>query len=493
MEFPDKDSKRKRSIKLFIGYFLIAILVGLAALLLIYMTAGYNYDRNNGVIQNGLVFLESKPVSANIYIDNQSKGNTGARMVLNEGKHVINLKQNKYRDWSKTFTLEGGSVLYFIYPKLIPTTIKTGVARIFDNAPAWVSQSPDRNWLVLQQNAQAPVLSVIDLNKPTNEPVLNTLSATQLASVNGSRGTLSPVDWADDNRHLLLLQKMPDGNNHYVIYDRDNVDNSINLTEALKLTTGQVIKLRDGKFDKYYVHDIATGDLFSADIQKGLNTTAILKSVVSYQPYADNLILYVTYDKAAIGQANVLVLSDKTNSYMLKSLPRDANNQYLLDLAQFKGNWYYVTASVSSNRIMIYRNPLKRSAPGNKQAINPQMSLELNNPQFVSFSPANRFFVVQSAKNFIVYDAEQNRVFKYSSSVNITAGQEAKWMDGHRLNVVADQKVVEFEFDGLNMQVLTDSQQSFEPYFDKDYQFVFTLASQADGKVALKSGHLFAD
>lgn len=492
MEFLDSDSKRKRTLKLFLGYFLIAICIGLATLLLVYLAQGYNYDLDKGVVRNGLVFIESKPVPANIFIDNEAKDKTGARLELSEGQHSILLKQAKYRDWSKTFSLEGGSVQYFIYPKLIPIDIPVGVNRVFSSAPVWASQSPDRRWLVLQEKAITPLLTLIDLSKPDTEPTLLTLSNDQLSVVGSDHGTISPVEWSDDNRHLLLSQKFADGSLSYIIFDRENSDLSLNLSKTLNLNPTVKLSLIDKKYDKYYVFDVDK-TLKKADLKNGLTALPIIVGVETFKSFSDDRILFVTYENASQNLADVYILNDESERFRLKSLVRDPSNRYLLDLAEFKNDWYYVTASVSDKKFQLYRNPMKRAKAGNTEAISPQMSLALNNPQYISFSSNARFIAAQNGDNFVVFDGEQNRVYRFTLGQNIPPGLQAKWADGHRLSVVANKKILLFEFDGENRQELIAGLEEFGAYFDRDYDYVYSLILQADGKTAFESGQLVVD
>lgn len=493
MEFPDERAKRKRAIRLFTGYFLIAVIIALASVILVYLAQGYGYDTQKGVMRNGLVFIESKPVPTAIYLDNISKGDTGARLVLNEGTHTLKLAKDKYREWSKEFTLEGGSVQYFLYPRLFPTDITVGVTRVFNEPPVWASQSPDRHWLVMQSQKASPVLTIVDLTKPSEEPKIYTIPADQFAYQNGEIGSLAAAEWSDDNKHLLLTQTFADGQMSYIIFDRENSDESVNVSNRLGLQTTQKVVLFDKKYDKYYVHDAATGELKTAELKKGLAETALLTGVVYFKPYADDLVTYVTYDGAKATDAKVMVLSGKSDKYMLKSLPRAADNKYLLDMAKYQSNWYYVTASTTDKKVNIYRNPLSRTKPGNTTPLAPQMMLSLDHPQFVSFSDNARFIAMQSGKSFVVYDNEQVKVFRYSSPLNIQPTQQAKWMDGHRMTVVTDSKVKVFEFDGANMQILTSSRPEYTAYFNRDYTYLFTLMAQADGKTGFESGKLTAD
>ncbi len=492
MEFFDTKAKRKHAIKLFLGYGLVAILIGLATTLLVYMAQGYNYNLDDGVVRNGLVFVDSKPVSANVSIDGQPKDKTGARLTLDEGQHTLLLTQDKYRDWTNTFNLEGGGVLYFTYPLMIPTNINLAATHIFDSPPVWASQSPDKRWLVIQQYAASPVLATYDLSNPSQPPTLGTLPSSQLIGRGSQLGALSSVQWANDNTHLLLKQNLSNGGSAYVIFDRENADNSVNLNIRHNLPTTAQINLRDEKYDKYYYLDSASQMLSNLDLQTGLAAAPLAHGVVAYGSYGEDKILYVTYANAALGTADVYALSGQ-DTFKLKSLPKDSQGHYLLKIDQFDNSWYYLTASSEANQVLMYRNPLKRASPGNTEAINPQMSLDLNDPQYISFSDNSRFVAMQSGKAFVVYDAEQNRVFRYTNSLEIGVAQQTEWMDSYRMKAEVGGKVYIFDFDGANVQELAASQPGFTAYFDEDYGYVYSLMMQADGKVALTSGQLVAE
>lgn len=489
MEFLEPEQKRARTLKLFVGYVLITVAIALATLILVYLAQGYGYSGKAGVTQNGLVFIESKPVSAKINIDNQDKGNTDARIVLSEGKHDILLKADKYRQWSKSFVLEGGSVQYFLYPRLFPVDITVNTNKLFLTPPIWASQSLDRHWLVVQQTSDSPTVSVIDLLKPNTEPLEANLDSTNLLYEQGSYGKLTPVEWSDDNKHLLLLQTMPSGALNYIMFNREVPAESISVSKQISLSAGRFIKLKDKKYDKYYVHDKTTGALFAADLKSGIGATPVLTGVIDYKSYGNDIILYATYIDVEAANAKIMILNG-TNKYILSSVIRNPENIYLLDVAKFDGVWEYVAASPVGNKVHIYRNPLSKAKANDPTVIFPNLSFGIDNPQYVSFSDNARFIAVQSGKKFIIYDGEQKRVYRYESSLNLQPKQQAKWMDGHRLTAVTDSKINVWEFDGTNQQTLISSRPEFTAYFDRDYKYMYSLAAQTDGKTALQNGLL---
>lgn len=493
MEFLNPEDKRARTIKLFIGYALIAVLIGLATMILVYLAQGYGYNPGKGVSQNGLLFVDSKPVSADVYIDNQQKAKTDARLTLSEGTHLVGLKRDKYRDWSKTVNVSGGTVVYLLYPRLFPIDIALGITQAYATPPAWVSQSPDRHWLIMQPKIDSLSIVVNDLLKPTNEPKTLVLPSSQVPAENGTYGTIVPIEWSDDNRHLLIQQTLPSGKVSYIVIDREDISQTVNISAKLNFSGTAKVVLRDKKYDKYYVHDASNGNLQVADLKSGLQAGAIATGVVAYKAYANDIILYVTYVNAKPGEANVMILNNQTDLYMLQSLQRDSDSRYLLDVAKFDNSWYYITAAVSGKKAILYRDPLSKVKPGNTKPINPRLALLINNPQFASFSDNARFISLQSGKQFVVFDAELNRVYRYESTLSLATTQQAKWMDGHRMTAVTDGKVQVFDFDGLNLQALTASRPEYSAYFDRDYQYLYTLVPQADGSVGLQNGKLVVD
>jgi hypothetical protein len=320
-----------------------------------------------------------------------------------------------------------------------------------------------------------------------------TIPLAQISNEKGSYGTIIAIEWSDDNRHLLLKQTLPSGKEAYISFDHEDVAQTINITNKIKLASPLKLVLRDKKYDKYYAQDPVNGNIQTADLKNGLQTVPIITGAISFKSYADNLILYTTLVNAKPNAVNVMVLSNQTDSYKLQDLPIDANSHYLLDIAKYDNSWYYVTASASDKKAILYRDPLAKAAPNNTVPISPRLALLIDSPQFVSFSDNARFISMQNGKKFVIFDAELNRVYRYESPLAIAGTQQAKWMDGHRLTAVTDGKVQVFDFDGTNLQTLVASRPEFTPYFDRDYQYIYTLVPQADGHTGLQNGKLIVN
>jgi hypothetical protein len=137
-----------------------------------------------------------------------------------------------------------------------------------------------------------------------------------------------------------------------------------------------------------------------------------------------------------------------------------------------------VAGSPYEGKTYIYRDPIDKIKADGSKLPAPTAVLRLDAPQFLSFSANARFIAVQSAGIFSVYDAENARSLRYDTKL-LTPAYKATWMDGHRLMVSKDGKMVVFDFDGTNMQTLSGLDALHVPAFDKDYKAVFTVTPSA--------------
>ena len=70
MDFLDPRKKNRQSIQLAIGHTLMALLVIVGTYILVSQAYGFDVDRSSGsVIRNGLVFIDSAPDKAKIYLN----------------------------------------------------------------------------------------------------------------------------------------------------------------------------------------------------------------------------------------------------------------------------------------------------------------------------------------------------------------------------------------------------------------------------------------
>ena len=452
----------------------MAVALGIATTILVFEAYGFDLDRKTGtVIQNGLVFIDAHPEQASITINGEDKGLTDARLVIPDGQYTIELKRDGYRSWKRTFKLEGSTIERLVYPFLFPEKLDSSDVQLYSEVPAFSTQSPDRKWVLVQRPGGLNVFDMMDLSQQDVNPQAYTLATTLFTKFGSGSHSLELAEWSTDNRHVLLKHTF-DGGFEFIMADREVPAESLNVNKTLNLNPA-AITLRDKKFDQLYLHMTANGALQLADL-KGKSVSPMLNGVISYKSYSSEEILYVTAEGAPAGKVLVRIrAADKI--YTLRELPAgDAN--YMIDIAKFDGSWFMVAGASAEKKAYVYKNPFEilNKTSGNRIPI-PESVLKTDAVgQYVSFSTNTRFISLQSGSQFAVYDVEMERLYRYDTKLKLTGGEKARWMDGHRLSVTSEGKLVVFEYDGINAQKLVDMSGSHLPYFDRDYDRFFTIS-----------------
>jgi len=455
---------------LFVGYGLIGVAIVIATLVLLYQAYGFGLGKNGSVIQNDLTFFSSQPNPASIYVNGSLKNvSTNTRLVLPAGRYNVALARDGYRDWQHTIELSGGHVEHFDYPFLFPKQLTTKKLQSFAAAPGFSTQSPDRRWLLVQQPTGFSKFELYDLKNPAKEPTSLSLPDNLISAATGAQ-SWQLVEWAGDQDHVLL-QHDYDGKTEYILVNRPDPNQSVNLNTSLSLSPAK-LALKDKKFDQYYIYD-AAGSLQTASLK---NTTPVprLQNVLAYKSYGSDTVLYVTAKDAPAGRVLVKLVSGK-NTSTIRSLP--AGTTYVTDLTKYSGTMYVAVGAASDNRVYIYKDPVGQLNDQPDHVPVPSQVLRVEQANYLSFSTSAQFIVAENGQRFGVYDIENETGYNYSINEPLDAPQvHASWMDGNRLTYTTKDKVIVFDFDGTNYQPLMSASPNYLPAFSPDYKFVYALA-----------------
>lgn len=476
MDFLDPRKKRTRTIRLMIGYVLMAIAIGLGTIILVYGANGYGIDTKTGQItENGLLFVDSKPGGANIYLNGvDQKNTTSARMILTSGEYELILRKPGYREWKRNFTLQEHSIKRYVYPFLFPEQLAPKTLKTYSALPQLITETPDRRWLLVQSQVSPRAISFDmyntgDLQEPSRTV---TLSAGLLTNYDPATSRLVEVEWANDNIHLLA-QHISSAGNEFIIIDRTNPTDSINVNKTLNYNPDQV-SLRDKRVNELYVYDQDARTLRIADVNQKRLEPPLLSNVYGFKSYGRSLISYVTSAGAPEGRM-VSRIWENGKTYPLNIIK--PGNKYLLDIAEFQGNWYYVAVSDADERVAIYKNPLSNVKDGRTKTPPPMFAFAIPNLTKVSFSANTRFLNVQSGQKFGVYDFEAEEKYQYDLPAPIV--EPIVWMDGHRLIGNSNGSVVVMDYNSTNQQTLVPTTLAKGGYFSRDYNQFYTLVPVA--------------
>lgn len=468
MDFLDPKKTRRATIMLFTGYVLIGILITLLVIILFYVANGMGLGKNHQIIQKGLVFVSSTPSGSQILLDGElNSARTNTRLNLPEGSYDLSIRRPGYRAWQRTITVAGNTVVRYDYPFLFPITLESKTKTSFDSAPTLASQSPDHRWLIVQASAASADLSLYDLDNSKVPVTPLTLPETLLTS--GTNEHWKALEWADDNTHLLA-QHFYNDTSEYILIDRSDAAQSVNLTKQLNMNP-TTLKLFDKKYDSFLTYFSDDNRLQHVTL-KDTTPEAYLTRVLAYQTYSDNTVLYVTDEGAPADKAFVrLKQGDKT--YDLKTVAR--SDHYVVNLTRYSGDWYVAFGASSENKVYVYKNPVDRLNA--KKDLIPVSVLRITNPTYLAFSSNTQYIAAENGNSFAVYDAEYGDTYVYTvSGKPFDAGQDhANWMDGNRLMYVSGGSLVVFDYDKANLQTLVPASPNYTPFFDGSYKNLYTL------------------
>lgn len=484
MDFLDPRKKRTHKIRLIVGYVLVSIAIGLGTVILVYDAYGYGINAKTGdIIQNGLLFVDSKPGGANIYLNGRSQNaNTSARLILPAANYQLTIKKSGYRDWQRIFTLTEHSISRYVYPFLFPAKPVPKTLKTYPGNQGLVSASPNRQWLLVQTAATSLSSVNFDQYDTTNlglpaKPIA--LPNSLLISPWRAGDSLVEVEWAADNNHLLF-QHIYAGGSEFIIIDRNTPANSVNINKLLGVSPSQVA-LRNKKIDQIYIFNQATGDLQIGDITRATLAPPIIKKAAAFKSYGADLISYVT-DGSTTGQAAARIW-DNGSIYPLNEF--STGSKYLIDAAQFQGHWYYVAGSDTSDRLNIYKDPLDSLKNPSIKKASPMIALRISGVTNLSFSFNTRFIGAQAGQKFTVYDIESQTSYKYTTAAPLSGA--AHWMDGHRWLSVSGGNVFIMDYDNINQQSLVPTSLPQGAFFSQDYNRLFTTIPAAGGTFSLQT------
>lgn len=474
MDFLDPAAKKRRAIRMAIGYALMGILIAIATTILVFQSYGFDVDRKTGeVIQNGLVFIDSAPDKATIYLNDQVQNDqTNSRLTRPEGHYSLLIRKDGYRDWRRSFELKGGDILRFTYPLLLPVNLEQQEIFNYPAAPGFASESPDRRWLLVSKGASINEYLEYDLKdvaiateKPIERPV--TFPADLFAKSEGAH-SIELVEWSNDNKNVLVKHNYKDGH-EFILLNREDPALSLNINKHLNLTPTS-LTLRDKKFDQWYLYMKDGGLLQTADTTK--TVIPILNGVGTYKSHDTDTIIY---SQPVVNSATQRIFLKQGKDVNL--LLEVSTGVSMLDIARYDGSWFVAVGSDTDKKTFVYRDPQTTLKRGDGRRPAPVAVLRSGGAALtqVSFSTNTRFILAQSGQHLEVYDAEENETLRYDVPGTFDPSNKLVWMDGHRLLAHRDGKLLMFDFDGSNQQELIPVLPTRQVFFDRDYTVLYTL------------------
>jgi hypothetical protein len=437
MEFLTPKKKKQRARSLYTGYVLLGVLTLLATYVLIASARGYDLlDPSGNVVQNGLLFVNSRPSNADIYINGKKESNgTDAKLSLPDNKYDVTLKKQGYRDWSKSVNLFGGTVEFLTYPRLLPTTpvvVKT-LALASQAAPESL-QSHDKQFVALYDAGLPTAVNIYDISSIDSAPFVINVPDVR---------SLELLEWAADNVHLLAKVISTDGSVSYLELERGSTT-TVNLTQLFSLPPTVVMGFWDAKWDKLYVYTPGTTVMTASVKDKSVSAQSLTSdSVVEFFPLTDNRFAYRTN----IGGESVLKFYTDAKTYTVLPVA-DTASPLVVRSTRFNTNEFLIVAGGGLDKTHIYKNfetNIKKSKDGH---VAPVLLIPLRSAVIES-STQGRFVLFSDMNQLVTYDFDRKAINQFD--IGVAKPATIGWFDDSRIYFLgADQKLDIADFSGAN-------------------------------------------
>lgn len=478
MDYLDPTKKKAKRRQLLVMYVLLGIAISIATVVFVYNVNGYSIDRKTGeVVQNGLLYIDTKPESAEITLNGQKqRGRTDARLVVEEGDYEIQLDREGYQPWKRSIVLEGGSLRRLTYARLIPQKIDTETSVTFDTKPTLLTQSIDKRWVVANFEGAPLVFRVFDTERPQAEVFNLQLPIDFLKTTEA--GQWRVIDWADD--HKTFLAKYETATTvEFALINREDATKARNITKQFATIVLSDVSLRSRKNDEIYIFSSATGILQRAKISDG-SVEQVLTGVVDYKPYGDDGFVYLTSFGASENKIKA-VLKSGSDEYVLREL--DVSPNYVLDISKL-GNAFVIGIGASSeNRVIVYNDPINALSKNSSSKIPvPTTVLRITEPTELRISADSSVIMARNGNTVATHEFEADRSYNFSLSDTPTSKNEMNWIDGQHILYQTELGALRIvDFDGSNNFQLVEKSTLHLGAFNRSTEELFAITQPAEG------------
>lgn len=502
MEYLDPEKKRKHRQRIALGYVLIGMIISMVTLIVLLAGYGYGFDRKTGeIVQNGIMFVDTKHRQASVSINGEETGQTDLRLVLREGDYTLEASRAGYRTWQRDLTIKGGQLRKLTYGLLIPETLVPEQKLTFNDRPIRSLQSIDKDRILAWDPAQNNSLIQYDIS--TDAPLrslvsLDSLIKTVVESEDESTVKIDDITFIDfdSNDTKVLVEVQIEKKKYTWLVDTVDSEQSINITSRLPQAFQAdelAISMIDRNANKFYVHDVSAGEVYETELTNGAlslsSLTVSTQKVLDFTGYGNDWLLYVAESDGDTGLVDVFLKEGDTTA-LLKQMK--TSDRYYLSLAK-KGNSPFVAiGATEETAVFVYTDPLDY-LDKNQNSLIPSPAAILPMKDVIDISVSNDASVVlaHNKTTLATFDFDSKENFYKELDHTLSKDDEVAWIDGQHYSYVADGIAWVVDFDGSNQQQLTAASAIGIFYRDDSEGYFSFVPNDSQDKDAPKESLVF--
>lgn len=462
-------SKRRQRILFVLTYTLVPLLIVGLVVVLVMMIQGYRFSpRSSSVFQAGLVQFGTTPNGATVTVDGATLGaKTRTRINVSSGTRTIGMERASYVPWQKTVNVVPGSVLWLTYARLIPEDVRAEKLYTYEEIAATIVNR-NESLFGVQPTRSEPTFVTIPATNDT--PQRSTASLPESLYTTRKNQTFSPVEWGESGRYVLYRQDAGDVREWFVL-DRENPDESINLTEAMNL---RITSAFFDKSDDRYVYFRVGGTLYRYDQESQQATRALIKNVWKLTQSNDGDVVAVTRSEG--GATALSYVTHAANSARAIEL---AGMDTVRSATTVKYDRRDYVSVLDRTTLAIVQTDLGSSDSTEPLKLKAARTLTIPKTIVTAQSPPNgRFIVLSGGDSVYTFDLELTKLAQVTLK---DSKAPLRWLDGYHLLDRSEGQLMSVEFDGANRTPITAVASDYDSVLTGNGRYLYTLQQDEDG------------
>lgn len=282
----------------------IAIFLVITPLVTLY-TAGYRYNlKRHKIEKTGILYLDSKPKGAEIYINGRYQDKTPARFAnLMPDTYQIEVKKTGYYPWKKEVAIKSNLTTFeediILFKENLPINLLEGQVNIFNIAP-----NQDKIiYSVTKNNSEELKLYNLINQSDFSIKKFNSLKNNQLEF----------VGWSP-NLNKAILKITSNNFNQYFILDTD----TLKIKELFDITRINFSKILWDNLTGNYLYGLNEGAIYQIDPSTNSTKNLFSKDIIDFYPNGSE-IYYINQDQTGnyLGR-EILIKSPNTEEETVK-------------------------------------------------------------------------------------------------------------------------------------------------------------------------------
>lgn len=466
--------KREPLRRTFVYTFMTVTVIAVVTVMFL-LVQGYTFDQTEGRLeQGGLLQFASVPTGATVTVDGRELGSkTNTKSTVLAGNHSVQFRLDEYRPWSKDILIRPGQVGWVNYARLVPVDPQVQTVRTFAEVVDMVT-SPRRDFLLLQEQQNQPNFQLVDIRSDETRTVTVRLPETSYTRPQKGQVSRFVIDGWSENGESVLLKHTYGNLTEWIVFDRDNPQESVNINKIFSVEPNKVVFAGDSDRLLFVQVDSVVRRINLGDRKI---SREVASNVATFSSVSDNMIVFTTPPNEIgtrfVGYSSV----DFSSQQNIRAYPNSdgalfaAMSTYFnkRHLAIIHDNQLVVDAGTfptPSSRAQLDRLIWHKISPG---------ALRL------TISDNGRFVVIEYPDKFAVYDIELN---KYDETVWTYKSKNQKalrWLDDYVVWSDNGGWLRIYDFDGDNQQDLMTVSEGFSAALTNDGKFIYGLLETNNG------------